>query len=311
MDPSTTQALAISDAISLLFIALLAYGIAEGSYVHLRRHAARLAEYRMMGVGLGVTALAFACVILLLGPFSATVVALWASRFALWDAGLGPFGWVYGLIVYEFAYWMMHWGGHKVRLLWCVHSPHHAPESMNMFVGFNHSFLESVFYLPLTLGLPCALLGVHPLVVAGVALLDAVWGNLLHVSDNVVVHRYGVLERFLQTPSYHRVHHGQNVRYMDTNYNSITLLWDWLLGTLQPLDDAEPVVYGITRDVDTSSFLDVHFGEFVLLWRDMRKAPTWRAAISYLFKAPGWSPSGEQETVAVRKQRLLAQLDLP
>ena len=96
---------------------------------------------------------------------------------------------------------------------------------------------------------------------------------------------------------------------MDTNYNSVTLLWDWLLGTLQPLDDAEPVVFGITRDVDTSSFWDVHFGEFVLLWRDMRSAPTWRAAAGYLLKPPGWSASGELNTAAARKQRLLTGAD--
>ena len=80
----------------------------------------------------------------------------------------------------------------------------------------------------------------------------------------------------MQTPSYHRAHHAQNVSYMDTNYNSITLLGDWLMGTLQPLQDEEPVQFGITRDVDTSSMLDVHFGEFRLLWADLRRAGTVR-----------------------------------
>jgi len=310
VDPGSNQALSIADTVSILFVVLLAYGVAEGIFVHLRRHAARLPEYRMMGVGLGATALAFGVVFLLVGPFNSTIVALWGSRFARWGAGTSPMGWLYGLVVYEGAYWLMHWMGHKVRLLWCIHSPHHAPESMNMFVGFNHSFLESVFYLPLTLGLPCALLGVHPLVFAGISLLDVVWGNLLHISDRVVLRRYGVLERVLQTPSYHRVHHGQNIRYVDTNYNSITLLWDYLLGTLQPLDDDEPVIYGITRDVDTSSFWDVHFGDFVALWRDVRSAPTWRAKLDYLLKPPGWSPNGELDTAAALKQRLHAETDV-
>jgi len=307
VDQATNPALSLADAVSLLFVALLVYGIAEGLFVHLRRHAARLPEYRMMGFGLGATSLAFACVALLFGPFNTTVVAVWGSAFAPWQAGLAPVGWVYGLVVYELAYWLQHWLAHKVRLLWCIHSPHHAPESMNMFVGFNHFFLESVFYLPLSLGLLPALLGVHPLVVAAIAVVDVIWGNLLHISDHVVARRYGVFERFLQTPSYHRVHHAQNVRYMDTNYNSITLLWDWLLGTLQPLDDAEPVVYGITRDVDTSRFWDVHFGDFRLLWGDVRGAPGWRAAIAYLLKPPGWSPTGEPNTAAARKRRWLAQ----
>ncbi|MBW2361560.1 MAG: sterol desaturase family protein [Deltaproteobacteria bacterium] len=109
----------------------------------------------------------------------------------------------------------------------------------------------------------------------------------------------------MQTPAYHRVHHAQNVRYMDMNYNSITLLWDWIFGTLQPLDDAEPVTYGITRGVDTASFWDVHFGEFRLLWRDMRSAPNLRTAILYLVMPPGWSPAGPQRTVAELKAQLL------
>jgi hypothetical protein len=65
------------------------------------------------------------------------------------------------------------------------------------------------------------------------------------------------------------------------------------------------VVYGITRDVDTASFWDVHFGEFGLLWRDMRSAPNFRAAIGYLLEPPGWVPSGELQTAAARKRRRL------
>jgi sterol desaturase/sphingolipid hydroxylase (fatty acid hydroxylase superfamily) len=301
------QVLPLADAVPLLFGALIVYGIAEGLHLHLRRRVAVPGEYRMMGLALGVIMLASAVVLLLFGPFNAVVLALWGSGFAPLHAGLSPVGWLYGLVVYELAYWLQHWLAHKVRLLWCIHAPHHAPTSMNLFVGFNHSFLESVFYMPLALGLLPALLGVHPLVIAVVSLVDIVWGNLLHISDHVVTRRYGVLERFLQTPSYHRVHHGRNVRYVDTNYNSITLLWDWLLGTLQPLDDSDPVAYGITREVDTRSFRDVHFGDFRALWRDVRAAPNGVAGLLTLLKPPGWSATGASNTAAARKRRWLAQ----
>ena len=306
MEGSAAAAISVADTINLLFIGFLVCGLGEVAYVHKRLHAAKLGEYRMMGKGLGSLALAFAFVGLFLGPFNTTIVALWAAPFAPVHMDHSPLGWIYGLIVYELAYWIHHWLGHKVRLFWCLHSPHHAPESMSLFVGFNHFFFESVFYAPVIIGLFSALLGVHPIVVAGISILDMTWGNLLHVSDSVVVRRYGFLERFMQTPSYHRVHHAQNVRYMDTNYNSITLLWDWIFRTLQPLDDAEPVDYGITRDVETSSFWDVHFGEFRLLWRDMRSAPSLRAALSYLVMPPGWSHDGQQQTVGELKGRLLS-----
>ena len=93
---------------------------------------------------------------------------------------------------------------------------------------------------------------------------------------------------------------------MDTNYNSITLLWDWLLGTLQPLQDAEPVRYGITREVDTGSFWDVHFGEFGTLWRDIRNATSWGDRIRYLAKPPGWAPNGTGRMVSDLKRELRA-----
>lgn len=301
------RALALADTVNLWFVVLFVYGAGEFAWLHFRRRAADAGEYRMMALGAVVTGVVFGGVALVAGPVTSTVGAIWASRFAVFDAGYGPLGWVYGLVVYEGFYWLQHWLGHKVRLFWCIHAPHHAPKSMNLFVGFNHSFLESVFYLPLMTGVPAALLGVHPYVVAGIALVDVVWGNLLHVSDKVLVRRLGPLERFLQTPSYHRVHHAQNPRYMDTNYNSITLLWDWLAGTLQPIDDAEPVTYGITRAVDTSSFRDVHFGEFVSLWWDLRAADSWRSAILYVLMPPGWAPTGEQQTTAAVKARWRAR----
>jgi sterol desaturase/sphingolipid hydroxylase (fatty acid hydroxylase superfamily) len=297
----------LAGTVNVWFAALFLYGVAELAWLHFRRRLADVPEYRMMTLGTVVTGIVYALVALVAGPVTSTAGAIWASQFSLWDAGYGPLAWVYGLLVYEGFYWLQHWLGHRVRLLWCIHAPHHVPRSMNIFVGFNHSFLESVFWLPLMTGVPAALLGVHPIVVAGITVIDVVWGNLLHVSDGVLVRRLGPLEWLLQTPSRHRVHHAQNPRYMDTNYNSITLFWDWLAGTLEPLDDAEPVTYGITRAVDTSSFRDVHFGEFESLWRDLRGAASWRGALALALMPPGWSPGGEQHTAAAVKAKWRAR----
>ena len=117
----------------------------------------------------------------------------------------------------------------------------------------NHSFIESLFYLPMLIGGMTALFGVHPVIMIVVSLIDVLYGTLLHLSDDLVTFKYGFLEKFMQTPSYHRVHHAKNLTYMDMNFNSITLFWDWVLGTRIELDDEEPVEYGITRDVSTVS----------------------------------------------------------
>lgn len=303
MENVTPQSLPLADVLPFFLIALLAYGIAELVYLQRVRKRARLGEYGMSVKGMGFTLVVGVLMELLVGPFNKLLFALWGANFSVINAGMSPLGWVYGFVIYELCYWLQHWAAHKVRLLWCLHSPHHAPGAMNMFVGFNHSFLETLFYMPLMLGLLPALLGVHPAVIAVLAFIDVVWGNILHISDNVVSRRWGLLERFMQTPSYHRVHHAQNVRYMDTNYNSITLFGDWLMNTLQPLEKSEPVKFGITRNVDTSSFIDVHFGEFRLLWHDLRSAKSVRDMFGYLLRAPGWRPNGRQDTVRARKDR--------
>lgn len=303
MDKFIGQTLPFDSVLPWLMLVLFSYALLELAYVHFYRKEARLGEYGMSTKGLGFNILVGIFIGTVWGPFSKTLLALWGASLTPVHAGLSPLACIYGFLIYELSYWLQHWLAHKVRLLWCLHSPHHAPGAMHIFVGFNHSFLESIFYMPLMTGLVPALLGVDPVFIAVFSFIDVMWGNFLHVSDKVVTRRLGFLERFVQTPSYHRVHHAQNVRYMDTNYNSITLFGDWLMGTLQPLEDDEPVRYGITREVNTSSFWDVHFGEFRLLWQDIYKAKGVRAKVGYLLRAPGWSPAGEQHTAAALKLR--------
>lgn len=305
MEAFEGQTLPLDDVLPLFLLGLFAYALLELAYVHFYKKKARLGEYGMSTKGLGFNIVVGAGFATLYGPFGKTLLALWGASLTPVHMGLTPVGIIYGFVVYELSYWLQHWLAHKVRLLWCLHSPHHAPKAMHMFVGFNHSFLETIFYMPIMLGLLPALLGVDPIFIAIISFVDVMWGNFLHISDNVLTRRLGPLERFMQTPSYHRVHHARNVRYMDTNYNSITLFGDWLMGTLQPLDDREPVDYGITRAVNTSSFWDVHFGEFRLLWRDIRQAGNLKAMLGYLFCAPGWSPDGNGHTAAALKRQAL------
>lgn len=232
------------------------------------------------------------------------MLAAVGTQFAQWQLPFEWYGWIAGLVIFEFWYWLQHMLGHKVRLLWCVHGPHHAPDTIHLGVGANHQLLEAFFYFPLFLGFLPALCGLPLEMVITISTLESVYGYMLHLSPKVAKWHYGPLEYFMQTPRYHQVHHGKNVRYMDRNYNSITLFWDWLMGTLQPLREDDPVEYGITRDVNVESVMDVQFGEFVSLWRDMKAAPRWSDKLRYMFKPPGWSHTGDHNTVAVLQRQM-------
>lgn len=293
--------------VRLVLGAALLYVFVELVILHFRRRALRLREARTAAFGITSVAVVGAIVARVAGPFGVAFLAVAGAAAApLESFGIGLFGWGIGWLVYEFWYWIQHWAAHKVRLLWCLHSPHHAPESLHMMIGANHHFLESVFYMPFFAGFVPALCGVDPLVCLGLNFIDSLWGSFLHVSDEVVPRgRYGWLGRIMQTPSHHRVHHAKNVRYLDRNYGSITLFWDWVLGTLEPLRDDEPAAYGITRPVDTASFWDVHFGEFVLLVKDVWQAERCGDRIGYLFRPPGWRPGDASATAAGRRRVLL------
>ncbi|MEH6582937.1 MAG: sterol desaturase family protein [Halioglobus sp.] len=231
------------------------------------------------------------------------VLASIASNLSPFSLGNEWYIWPLAFLIYEFWYWVQHFLAHKVRMLWCIHSPHHAPDTINMAVGFNHHILE-IPYMGFFLGFVPALCGVPLEMIVAINILDMFWGSMLHASPRAISKRYGPLEYFMQTPSYHRAHHAQNLRYMDTNYNSITLFWDWAMGTLQPLRDEEPVVYGITRDVDVESWRDVQFGEMVLLWHDVKAAPGLKNKLGYLLRPPGWSHTGDHKMASTQKQAL-------
>ena len=287
---------------------VLGYVLFELFALHIARRELDLRVARMALLGLVANATVAPLITILFGALSVGVAAYAGSKLAPFELGTAWYGWVYGFFVYELFYWVQHWLAHKVRLLWCIHSPHHAPGSIHMAIGTNHHFAEALLYFPLFFGFVPALFGASPLVLIAVNALDGLWGSFLHVSDALVVRgRYGLLGRFMQTPSHHRVHHAKNPRYIDRNYNSITLFWDWVFGTLEPIAEEEPVSYGITRTVDDGSFWDVHFGEFAALARDMRHAASIREAFGYAIRPPGWRPNDARLVASEVRRRWVDQ----
>ena len=290
---------------SLLFGACYAaYLVLEVAYVYFLKSVKRVKEIRMMGFGFAI----FIAANIVGFGITTLLMAEWMQPYALWQLGSGPVAFIACLFIYDFAYWLQHWLSHKVRLLWSIHSPHHAPEQMNMLVGVNLSVL-SIPYEAMMIGGVAGLLGADPLTFVAAMGVAGAWGTFLHVNDKAVPKEYPLLHHVLMTPIHHRVHHGKNVRYMDTNYAIVFRIWDRVFGTFQPLEETDPLEYGITRDVNTNSYFDTHCGEFRLLWRDMRNAPSIGAALAYLFMAPGWQPGvseHELETAGARRARLLA-----
>lgn len=225
-----------------------------------------------------------------------TLIIGWLQPYALFQTKMTWYWFIYGYIVWEFGHFLYHYWGHKVRLFWCLHATHHAPEQMNLSVGHAHFFLEAP-YADAIRTTVCILLGVEPVLLFLIMFIDGTYGAFIHVGENLMKDgRMGFLNKLILTPSHHRVHHARNPLYMDTNFCNLLNIWDKVFGTYQEEEHHIQIEYGITRQMDSGNFFDVYFGEFMALFKDIAKAPGLKNKILYMIMPPGWSHTGEHQT---------------
>lgn len=176
--------------------------------------------------------------------FNAGLLAMyvWLYRHArLVDLGRHPVAaWAVAMVSVDFIYYWWHRLSHRVNLFWSAHAVHHQSEDYNLAVALRQGVLTPFTNLPFLL--PLALLGIPPLVYIAAAAFSTLYQFWIHTE---LVGRLGPLERFLNTPSHHRVHHARNPGYIDRNYGAVLIIWDRLFGTYVP--EREPPIYGLTR----------------------------------------------------------------
>jgi len=110
----------------------------------------------------------------------------------------------------------------------------------------------------------------------------------------------GFLEYIIVTPSHHRIHHAINPEYIDKNYSQIFIIWDKLFGTFQaelPGADYQPVKYGLTKNLDDQTPVNLIFHEWKNMCADLRRKDIGlKEKAGYLFGPPGWSHDGSRHT---------------
>ena len=193
-----------------------------------------------------------------------------------------PWTWVALFFADDFIYYWYHRTHHTIRIFWASHVVHHSSEHYNLSTALRQPVADA-----LTASIPygaLALLGYRPEVIEtarGVNLLYQFW---IHTE---AIRSIGPLEQVLNSPSLHRVHHGSNRRYLDRNHGSILIVWDRLFGTHQVED--EPVVYGLTRNIETFNPARIATHELADIVTDVAASTTWRDRLSFVLRGPGWA----------------------
>lgn len=199
--------------------------------------------------------------------------------------------WIMIFFADDFSYYWFHRSSHKIRYFWASHVVHHSSQFYNLGTALRQTWTGNlsgsfVFYL----WMPWV--GFHPvdvMLMQAISLLYQYW-----IHTELIVKFPPLVEWFFNTPSHHRVHHGSDVKYLDKNHGGILIIWDRIFGTFQ-LEEERPN-YGLVHNLTSYNPFVIAFHEWRDLFRDVRKAPSLKAAFLYVFGPPGWSHDGSRKT---------------
>lgn len=214
----------------------------------------------------------------------------WLYGHRLWTLPTPWLPWVAAVVGVEVAYYWWHRLSHGVNILWAAHVVHHHSEDYNLAVALRQSVTTWATSLPFYL--PLALLGVPPFHFAVLLGLTTLYQFWIHTE---LIPPLGVLERWLNTPALHRVHHAINPRYLDKNHAATFSVLDRLFGTWMP--ETEPCVYGTTRPINSFNPLWAQVETYVDLFRLARRAPSLGQALKLFVASPAWRPEWMGEVV--------------
>jgi sterol desaturase/sphingolipid hydroxylase (fatty acid hydroxylase superfamily) len=206
-------------------------------------------------------------------------------RFAIFHIGFQWWAWLLLFFCDEFSYYWFHRVSHECRLFWASHVVHHSSQRYNLSTALRQTWTGNFMSFIFWLWLP--ILGFAPVMILTMKAISLLYQFWIHTE---LVRSLGPLEAVFNTPSHHRVHHGSNPRYIDRNHGGTLIIWDKLFGTFEPEDPADPVRYGLTKNIHTYNPMRIAFQEWAGMFRDAWRATGWSNKARYIFGNPGWRP---------------------
>jgi sterol desaturase/sphingolipid hydroxylase (fatty acid hydroxylase superfamily) len=196
---------------------------------------------------------------------------------ALFHIETTPLSALLALVLVDLMYYWEHRLEHRVRALWALtHSVHHSSPIFNQTTALRISafdgFVTPWFYLPVVL------LGFEPLLVIACAGVMLGYQQWIHTET---IQGLGWFDRWWNSPSNHRVHHGSQSMYLDKNFGGISMLWDRLFGTYHA--ESAPPVYGLKEPLHSTNVWRVHFEELTRLARAFAQTQGFRMKMRLLF----------------------------
>ena len=210
--------------------------------------------------------------------YTAMFRSLWSALSAhRWEAGASflsahpVVGALLTFVAWDAAGWVYHLVGHRTRIGWAAHQPHHTGEAFDATLGLRQTWVpfHGLAYQPLL-----ALAGFDVRVLFVCAAISNCWQVLEHTSVRVPWPRWFVAA--IMTPDAHRHHHAAGVHAV--NLGPVFTVWDRVTGTwLAPWSAPEPVVYGLGDGASTTRPVAIELAG----WRALAYSQSRRLKLRY------------------------------
>lgn len=218
------------------------------------------------------------CDLLTTGSFF--FVFTWLNEnFALFDIANNWVTWVLLFLATDLMWYWYHRFGHQVNLFWAAHIVHHQSDDFNYTTAARITVFQAI-----ARGLFWSILPIIGFKAEMITVFLLVHGTYPFFTHTQLVGKLGWLEYILVTPSHHRVHHSSNPEYLDKNYGDMLIIWDKIFGTFAK-EETEPR-YGLTKPLESHSFLWQHFHYVLELVVAFRLAKGFRQKGKVLFGSP-------------------------
>ncbi|HMR91123.1 MAG TPA: sterol desaturase family protein [Chitinophagaceae bacterium] len=203
------------------------------------------------------------------------------EHFAIFDIKANVWTWILLFLVTDFVWYWYHRKAHEVNAFWAVHVVHHQSEDFNYTVSARITVFQAAVRCLFWAVLP--LIGFPPVMISVLLLLHGIYPFFIHTQ---ALGKWGIFEKILVTPTHHGIHHASNPEYLDKNYGDVLIIWDKLFGTFTEEKKEVKIVYGLTKSLDSHSFLWQHFHFPLEIYMNLRHAKGLRAKWKVLFGRP-------------------------
>ena len=219
---------------------------------------------------------------------------LWAEQFKVFDLPLTLTVIIACFILDDLRYYLHHRIAHRCRWPWAMHIIHHSSQRYSLAVALRQGWTKH-FTGTTVLKIPLVLVGFNPILVIFCGALNAVYQFFLHTET---VHKLPKwFEAIFNTPSHHRVHHGKNPEYLDSNYAGTLIIWDKIFGTFVPENENAYPDYGLVKDFETFNPFKIFIHEYWSILKDVFGSKrSLKDRLLFIVAPPGWSHDNSRKT---------------